>query len=113
MRAMHYHHEGEIIEADEEGFLIDTSQWSPELALVIATHEKVPMSDDHWEVVNFLRHYYCEYQIAPAMRVLSKALGKILGAENTGSACLYELFPDGPVRQASKIAGLPRPTSCI
>jgi len=109
---MYYQHEGERIEADEEGFLLDASRWSPKVAMLIAAREKIPMGGDHWQIVNFLRNYYCEYQITPAMRVLSKAIGRILGPEKGGSHYLYELFPDGPVRQAAKIAGLPRPTGC-
>ena len=60
---------------------------------------------NHWEVVNFLRKYYEEYQIAPAVRVLTKAIGKQLGPEKGNSQYLYELFPYGPAKQACKIAG--------
>ena len=71
------------------------------------------MDDDHWEVVNFLRNYYEQYQIAPAVRVLTVAIKRTLGPEKGNSRYLYELFPYGPARQASKIAGLPKPTGCI
>jgi tRNA 2-thiouridine synthesizing protein E len=71
------------------------------------------MSENHWEVVNFLRKYYEEYQIAPAVRVLTKAIGKTLGPDKGNSAYLYELFPYGPAKQACKIAGLPKPTGCV
>ena len=110
---MAYEHAGAIIETDDEGFIIDVSLWSPELAVLIAQNENIEMNEDHWEVVNFLRHYYQEYQIAPAIRVLGKVIKSTLGPEKGSSKYLYELFPDGPVKQASKIAGLPKPTSCI
>ena len=71
------------------------------------------MTEQHWEVVNFLREYYNEYQIAPAVRVLTKAIGKKLGPDKGNSKYLYELFPYGPAKQACKIAGLPKPTGCI
>ncbi len=100
-------------EADEEGYITDISQWSKELAELIAKDENIEMSDDHWEVVNFLRNYYEEYQIAPAIRVLTKAVKKSLGPEKGNSKYLYELFPYGPAKQACKIAGLPKPTGCI
>jgi tRNA 2-thiouridine synthesizing protein E len=101
------------VEADEEGYITDISGWSKELAVLIAADEKIEMSDDHWEIVNFLRDYYEEYQIAPAIRVLTKAAKKSMGPEKGNSQYLYELFPYGPAKQACKIAGLPKPTGCI
>jgi tRNA 2-thiouridine synthesizing protein E len=59
------------------------------------------------------RNYYEEYQIAPAVRVLIKAIKKSLGPDKGNSKYLYELFPYGPAKQACKIAGLPKPTGCI
>jgi len=110
---MAYDYNGATIEADEEGYIIDISLWNPDLALLIAEGENIEMSDDAWEVVNFLRSYYEEYQIAPAVRVLTKAIKKSLGPEKGNSKYLYELFPYGPAKQACKIAGLPKPTGCV
>jgi TusE/DsrC/DsvC family sulfur relay protein len=100
-------------ETDEEGYLVNLSDWSEEVANQIAKQENVEMTPNHWEVVNFLREYYTEYQIAPAIRVLTKAIGKKLGADKGNSKYLYELFPYGPAKQACKIAGLPKPTGCV
>jgi len=110
---MAYELNGTVFEADEEGYITDISIWSPELAELIAEDENIEMSDDAWEVVNFLRSYYEEYQIAPAVRVLTKAIKKKLGPDKGNSKYLYELFPYGPAKQACKIAGLPKPTGCI
>ena len=110
---MAYELNGVSYEADEEGYLVDLSAWNKDLAELIAQDENIEMSDDAWEVVNFLRNYYEEYQIAPAVRVLTKAVKKKLGAEKGNSKYLYELFPYGPAKQACKIAGLPKPTGCI
>ncbi len=110
---MAYECNGTTVEADEEGYLTDISLWNPELAALIAVGENIEMGDDHWEVVNFLRDYYEEYQIAPAVRVLTKVIKKTLGADKGNSKYLYELFPYGPAKQACKIAGLPKPTGCI
>ncbi len=104
---------GKSYETDEEGYLVDLADWSEEVANHIAAVENVDMSDQHWEVVNFLREYYDEYQIAPAVRVLTKAIGKKLGPDKGNSQYLYELFPYGPAKQACKIAGLPKPTGCV
>ena len=110
---MAYELNGVSYEADEEGYLVDLGAWNKELAELIAQDENIEMSSDAWEVVNFLRNYYEEYQIAPAVRVLTKAVKKKLGAEKGNSKYLYELFPYGPAKQACKIAGLPKPTGCI
>jgi len=110
---MSYHFNGTEIAADEEGYLTDLSLWNPELAGLIAQDEKIEMTDEHWEVVNFLREYYEEYQIAPAIRVLTKTLAKTMGPEKSSNKYLYELFPYGPAKQACKIAGLPKPTGCV
>jgi TusE/DsrC/DsvC family sulfur relay protein len=104
---------GKQYETDEEGYLVNLSDWTEDVAGAIAKVENIEMSQNHWEVVNFLRDYYNEYQIAPAVRVLTKAIGKKLGAEKGSSQYLYELFPYGPAKQACKIAGLPKPTGCV
>ena len=104
---------GKSFEVDEEGYLTNLADWSKEVADYLAKEEKVDMTDSHWEVVSFLREYYEEYQIAPAVRVLTKAVAKKLGPDKGNNKYLYELFPYGPAKQACKIAGLPKPTGCI
>ena len=110
---MAYEVNGATIEHDEEGYITDLSEWSKELAETIAKAEEVEMGDEHWAVVNFLRDYYEEYQIAPAVRVLIKSIKKSLGPEVGNNKYMYELFPYGPAKQACKIAGLPKPTGCV
>jgi len=110
---MSYELDGKTIEHDEEGYITDISTWSEDLAGLIAKDEGIDMTDEHWEVVNFLRDYYNEYQIAPAVRVLVKSIKKKFGPEKGNNKYLYELFPYGPAKQACKIAGLPKPTGCV
>ena len=110
---MSYEVNGKVIEHDEEGYIQNLDDWSEPLANYIAEQEDLHMGPEHWEVVNFLRDYYQEYQIAPAIRVLTKAIGKKLGKEKGSNKYLYELFPYGPAKQACKIAGLPKPTGCV
>ncbi len=105
--------EGKSYETDEEGYLANLSDWSHELAEAMARMDGCDLTENHWEVVNFLREYYEEYQIAPAVRVLTKAIGKRLGKDKGNSKYLYELFPYGPAKQACKYAGLPKPTGCV
>ena len=104
---------GKSYETDEEGYLATLSDWTPEIGEAMAKDEGVDLSENHWEVINFLREYYEEYQIAPAVRVLTKAIGKKLGKDKGNSKYLYELFPYGPGKQACKYAGLPKPTGCV
>ena len=104
---------GQTIETDEEGYLANRTDWTEEVAKVMAGVDGCDLSENHWEVINFLRQYYDEYQIAPAVRVLTKAIGKKLGADKGNSKYLYELFPYGPAKQACKYAGLPKPTGCV
>ena len=104
---------GTTYETDEEGYLVNLADWNEDIGTALAVGESVEMTPGHWEVVNFLRDYYNEYQIAPAVRVLTKAIGKKLGVDKGNSKYLYELFPYGPAKQACKIAGLPKPTGCV
>jgi|TARA_B110000116_G_C16706214_1_gene522266 tRNA 2-thiouridine synthesizing protein E len=104
---------GRTYETDEEGYLADLGEWNREVAGYMATEDDCDLSESHWEVINFLREYYEEYQIAPAVRVLTKAIGKKLGKDKGNSKYLYELFPYGPAKQACKYAGLPKPTGCV
>jgi TusE/DsrC/DsvC family sulfur relay protein len=104
---------GNTIEVDEEGYLVNRSDWSEEVGAAMAKEDDCELTENHWEVINFLREYYEEYQIAPAVRVLTKAIGKKLGADKGNSKYLYELFPYGPAKQACKYAGLPKPTGCV
>ena len=102
-----------LLATDAEGYLLNLADWSPEVAGRLADEEKITLTDAHWEVINFLRDYYAEYQIAPAVRVMTKAIGKQFGEEKGNSKYLFELFPYGPAKQACKIAGLPKPTGCV
>ena len=104
---------GKSYETDEEGYLSNRTEWNEDLAKAMAKADNCDLTDNHWEVINFLREYYEEYQIAPAVRVLTKAIGKKLGPDKGNSKYLYELFPYGPAKQACKYAGLPKPTGCV
>ena len=104
---------GKQLEVDEEGYLSNLNDWEKDVATVMAKEDGIDLSEDQWEIINFLREYYEEYQIAPAVRVLTKAVGKKLGKDKGNSKYLYELFPYGPGKQACKFAGLPKPTGCV
>ncbi|HFD7680052.1 sulfurtransferase TusE [Klebsiella variicola] len=105
--------EGNEIETDSEGYLKDTTQWSEAMAEVIAAQEGITLAVEHWEVVRFVREFYLEFNTSPAFRMLVKAMSNKFGEEKGNSRYLYRLFPKGPAKQATKIAGLPKPVKCI
>ena len=96
---------GKTIETDEEGYLANRTDWTEDVAKEMARLDSCELSENHWEVINFLREYYEEYQIAPAVRVLTKAIGKKLGADKGNSKYLYELFPTAPPSRPASTRG--------
>ena len=106
-------YENTEIETDSEGYLKDTTLWSEGLATVIAANEGIELSPEHWEVVRFVREFYLKFNTSPAIRMLVKAMANTFGEEKGNSRYLYRLFPKGPAKQATKIAGLPKPVKCI
>ncbi|MEJ6475322.1 TusE/DsrC/DsvC family sulfur relay protein [Pseudoalteromonas piscicida] len=103
----------QTIETDKQGYLLDHTQWSKDLAPLLAAEENIELSAAHWEVIEFVRNFYLEYNTSPAIRMLVKAMAKALGEDKGNSIYLYKLFPKGPAKQATKIAGLPKPAKCI
>lgn len=104
---------GKQYQTDKHEYLANIEDWSEELAIHIATLENITLTDNHWEVVNFVRDFYKEYKTSPAIRLLVKAMAKELGSDKGNSIYLYKLFPKGPAKQATRIAGLPKPAKCI
>ena len=103
----------DALATDPEGYLRRREDWTRELAVEMATADGIALSDAHWEVIGFLQDYYEQYEIAPAIRILTKQIGKRFGKEKGNSRYLYELFPRGPAKQACRYAGLPKPTGCV
>ncbi|MEW6982958.1 TusE/DsrC/DsvC family sulfur relay protein [Colwelliaceae bacterium 6471] len=106
-------HNGIEIVCDKHGYLIDHLQWDRELAVIIAKNDGMELTDAHWEVINFVRDFYLKYNTSPAIRALTKAMKAEFGEEKANSRYLYRLFSEGPAKQATKYAGLPKPARCI
>jgi len=104
---------GKRIELNEEGYLVNHSDWSEEVAGAMAKTDNCELTDKHWEVIHFLREYYEQYQIPPNVRVLAKAMAKKHGPEKGNNKYLYELFPYGPGKQGYKYASLPKLGGCV
>ncbi|GDY27629.1 MULTISPECIES: TusE/DsrC/DsvC family sulfur relay protein [unclassified Agarivorans] len=104
---------GKQYPTDKNGYLLELEVWTEALAAHIAELENIEMNEAHWEVVHFVRNFYLEFNTSPAMRALVKAMAKKFGPEKGNSRYLYKLFPEGPAKQATKVAGLPKPVKCI
>ncbi len=105
--------EGQEIETDAQGYLKNSSDWQEAIALLLAKQEEITLTEQHWEVIRFIREFYKEFNTSPAIRMLVKAIAQKYGEEKGNSRYLYRLFPKGPAKQATKIAGLPKPVKCI
>ncbi len=96
---------GVEVNVSEEGYLEDMSQWNEEIATEIASEIGIELTPKHFEVINFLRN-----KTAAKESLTIRGVGKS-GIVNIKE--LYVLFPKGPLKFSSKIAGIPKPTSCI
>lgn len=104
---------GRSIAVDKNGYLVNHIDWSADVAQHIAELENIEMTEERWQVVNFVREFYITYDTSPAIRALVKAMEKTYGIEKGNSRYLYRLFPKGPAKLASKLAGLPKPAKCL
>jgi len=104
---MEYEVNGKAIEADKNGYLVNQDDWSKDVAEVIAKSEGVTLNQRGWDIIEFLRdEYFNNGGNQPNERHMVKHFKEVWG-EDTEAKTLYESFPRGPAKQASKIAGLP------
>jgi tRNA 2-thiouridine synthesizing protein E len=95
------------VQLNDEGFLVDPSQWTEAMAVDLARKEGIdPLSERQWQVIRFMRSEYLAKGTGPSVRVLGKTSGVPIKE-------LYQLFPKGPAKTAAKIAGIPKPKGCI
>ena len=101
------------VKTDKDGYLLNSQQWNEDVARSIAQLENIELTDAHWEVIYFVRGFYQEYNTSPAIRMLVKAMAEKLVSDKGNSRYLQRLFPEGPAKQATKLAGLPKPAKCL
>lgn len=95
------------VELDEEGHLVDFSQWSVDVAAALAEQEGIgELNDDHLKVLHTIRRYYEEFKVAPMIHLLARECGKTYRQ-------LHTLFKKQPGKRAAKLAGLPKSTGCV
>jgi TusE/DsrC/DsvC family sulfur relay protein len=93
------------LDVTEDGYLTDVSQWNKEIAKEIAQNEGVVLTDRHWEIISWIQE-----------QVKNEVALSIRGIKNSGVLDIkefYTLFPNGPLKVSTKIAGVPKPKSCI
>lgn len=100
-------------QVDNEGYLKNIDDWSEAFATLMAERENITLTPEHWEIIQLVREFYREYKTSPAIRMLVKAMSQKFGEEKGNSRYLQRLFPDGPAKQATKFAGLPKPAKCL
>ena len=93
------------VEVNEQGYLKDMSQWDKEVARAIAADEDIELTDRHWEVLDYLR---TEEDKGTSLSIRRVGKSGVVDIKE-----FYKLFPGGPLKKASRIAGIPKPASCI
>ncbi|MHC8441855.1 MAG: TusE/DsrC/DsvC family sulfur relay protein [Candidatus Eutrophobiaceae bacterium] len=101
------------IPLDKDGFLKNLQDWSPEVAESLAKRGGICLEKTHWELICLFRDYYQDNAIIPIMRVMARVIVRELGAEKAKSGTLHHLFPPQPLREIARLAGLPKPPSCV
>jgi len=96
---------GISVDLNDEGYLTDPSQWTKEVATEIALEEGIELTDKHFEVLEYLRE-----ETAKGAQLTIRKVGKSGITDIKG---LYDLFPGGPLKKSSRIAGIPKPSSCV
>jgi tRNA 2-thiouridine synthesizing protein E len=103
---MTYEVNGQVLETDEEGYLLEPN-YDDEVCPVIAQAEGITLSDEHWNVIRYLRDQYREHGHTPNFRNMLKDITEQMPQHD--SKTLYDLFPGGPAKQGVRVAGLPKP----
>jgi tRNA 2-thiouridine synthesizing protein E len=102
-----------MLETTQQGFLVNTADWNESVATQLALLNHIALTPAHWEIIWFIRDYYQQFKHLPNARVFTKAIAKTLGEEKGNSRYLHALFPEGPLKYACKLAGLPKPPTCL
>lgn len=101
---------GESIELDGEGYLINPTDWNQEVCKALAKMENLDLASEHWVVFDLMREHYNENGVAPDVRHIFKQLAVNMGiSKKEAKGKLFSLFPYGYVQQACKISGMKRP----
>jgi len=105
---MSYEVNGKTLEATDNGFLVSQDDWDKDVAEAIAAAEGLNLTQDHWDVIDYLREAYFEHNgEQPNNRAILKAMQEKWAGRKVDNKTLFDLFPGNPSKQAGMIAGLP------
>jgi tRNA 2-thiouridine synthesizing protein E len=96
---------GVIVDVNEEGYFTNPQQWSKEIAIEIAKEQGIVLTDQHYSIMDFLRNRFLGGE---ALSIRSINHSGVLDVKT-----FYQLFPGAPLKKATRIAGIPKPVSCI
>jgi len=101
---------GQTIATTANGYLENANDWNEDVAKVLAAEEGIEMTQEHWDVINYLRdEHFNNNGNEPNERTILKDMGKQWG-KKVSSKDMYLMFPQMPSKQGRKIAGLPQST---
>jgi tRNA 2-thiouridine synthesizing protein E len=96
---------GITVDVNEEGYFTNPAQWTKEIAMEIAAEEGIELSDQHFSIIEFLRNRHNNNE---ALSIRSINHSGVIDVKT-----FYQLFPGAPLKKATKIAGIPKPASCV
>ncbi len=105
---MAYEAKGKVLEATDNGYLVNQDHWDKDVAEVIAAADGLALTQDHWDVIEFLRDAYFNHNgEQPNNRAILKAMQEKWPGRKVDNKTLFDLYPGNPSKQAGKISGLP------
>ncbi|WP_428607522.1 TusE/DsrC/DsvC family sulfur relay protein [Sedimenticola sp.] len=97
----------QLIATDQEGYIQDMDEWSEGFAVAQAAKENLTLTDEHWDVIHFIRHYYQEHHVQAQVRDMIKHFKKVWGSDRGNNRYLHDIFPmGGPQKQGNRLAGI-------
>ena len=101
--------QGRAIATDDEGYLVNLGDWSEAFALAQAAAEGLQLTDEHWQVIRYLRQYFQDHGVQAQVRAMIKHFAQAWGPDRGNNHYLHDLFPiGGPQKQGNRLAGLLR-----
>ena len=101
--------QGRTVATDSEGYLINRAEWSEAFALALAREEGLVLTDEHWQVIRYLRDNFHEHGVQAQVRAMIRHFEKVWGPARGNNHYLHGLFPiGGPQKQGNRLAGLLR-----
>jgi len=97
------------VPTDAEGYLLDLDDWSEDFVRALAAKEQLELTQEHWDVIHFIRDYQQEHGVQPQVRKMIKHFSEKWGPERGNNHHLHAIFPrGGPQKQGNRLAGIRR-----